>query len=80
MRERSPPLARLRAEAGLCEAALFHGGLACLCGMRAAAVLTPPIAVQAEVARFFADQEAWLQRVLTYDRASGVRIPRIARH
>jgi len=71
---RKGPGAKLRAYAGLYEAVLADGLRACLCGMLAADFLTLPGAVRAEVADFFADQEAWLARVLAAGRAAGTLV------
>jgi TetR/AcrR family transcriptional repressor of nem operon len=71
---RKGPGAKLRAYAGLYEAVLADGLRACLCGMLAADFLTLPGPVRAEVADFFADQEAWLARVLAAGRAAGTLV------
>jgi TetR/AcrR family transcriptional repressor of nem operon len=56
--------ARLRRYVLLYEGVLADRSRMCLCGMLAAEITTLPRPVQAEVRRFFQDNERWLVRVI----------------
>jgi TetR/AcrR family transcriptional repressor of nem operon len=52
-------------------AAVLRGDRMCLCGMLAAEHATLPEGLQGDVARFFADNEEWLARLLAAGRREG---------
>jgi TetR/AcrR family transcriptional regulator, transcriptional repressor for nem operon len=64
------PLRRLERYARLYGSVLRSRRM-CLCGMLAADVATLPAGMRASVARFFAENEAWLTRVLEEGRRTG---------
>jgi len=59
---------RLRAYVGMWTKVLRDRDRMCLCGMMAADIATLPLAVRAEIRRFFEANEGWLVRVLTAGR------------
>ena len=50
---------------------VLGAGRMCLCGMLAAEYRTLPVTMQEDVQRFFDDNEAWLEAVLTAGRRAG---------
>lgn len=63
---------KLELYAGLFQAALEDGLRMCLCGMLASELTTLPEVVQSEVRAFFAEQQAWLAKVLDEGRKADV--------
>jgi len=72
------PRRRLDRYVELYASALSERGRMCLCGMLAAEFDTLPAPVQEEVRGFFADQRAWLRRVLAAGDRGGARAPSLA--
>ncbi len=62
---------RLRGYAQVFRGVVRDGGRLCPCGTLAANLESLPPDVQAEVCAFFAENEAWLARVLSEGRAAG---------
>jgi TetR/AcrR family transcriptional repressor of nem operon len=69
--EYADPTRRLMRYLRLFQDALREGDHMCLCGMLASSQGTLPVGVQAEVNGFFADQTAWLGRILRDGRQAG---------
>jgi TetR/AcrR family transcriptional repressor of nem operon len=70
-REFPDPTRRLMRYVRLFQEALREGDHMCLYGMLASDSVTLPGAVRDEVIGFFADQEAWLTRVISEGRSAG---------
>jgi TetR/AcrR family transcriptional repressor of nem operon len=70
-RQQPDPTRRLMRYVRLFQDALRQGDHMCLYGMLASDSATLPEAVREEVNRFFAEQEAWLTRLLSEGRQAG---------